>query len=260
MSFGSLFNQTLKDFKGNWKETSKLLLVFRGLPLLLIALMAAIFYVVDPTIAMDLAKQPPLFSSPHLSFMISSILTGIVAFLLYIFVSGAMTSLSLKKKKLTYSELTKEGTDIFFRYIKFSIVTFVFIILLLLLLIIPGIIFSIYWILGVYIFLDKKNIKITKALKESRKLIKGNWWRTFGYCIIIGLLSIAVTFIFNSLTLPVQTIKIYNGLNNVPTSISLEIALIFLKTISAFLAELIVVPLTIFFMKNYYFELAKKKI
>ena len=60
----------------------------------------------------------------------------------------------------------------------------VFLLGLFLLLIIPGIIFMIYWIFGSYVFLDEDK-GILYSLKKSRQLVKGNWWKMFGYLILI---------------------------------------------------------------------------
>jgi hypothetical protein len=47
-----------------------------------------------------------------------------------------------------------------------------------LLLIVPGIIFSIYWIFALYVSIFR-DINGTDALKYSKKLVEGKWWRIF---------------------------------------------------------------------------------
>ena len=70
----------------------------------------------------------------------------------------------------------------------------VLIILLLLLLVVPGIIFMVYWYVFPYVVLDQ-HLSGMAALKKSREMIKGNWWRTFALFVIallIGAISSSV--------------------------------------------------------------------
>lgn len=64
----------------------------------------------------------------------------------------------------------------------------VLIILLFLLLIVPGIIFMVYWYVFAYVVLDQ-GLTGMAALKKSREMIKGNWWRTFAIFVIAIIIS-----------------------------------------------------------------------
>lgn len=68
------------------------------------------------------------------------------------------------------------------------VIYMVLIILLFLLLIIPGIIFMVYWYLFTYVVLDQ-HLSGMAALKKSKELITGKWWKTFGIVVIAVLLS-----------------------------------------------------------------------
>jgi len=61
-------------------------------------------------------------------------------------------------------------------------------ILLFLLLIIPGIIFLVYWYVFSSVVLDQ-HLSGMAALKKSKEMITGNWWRTFALFVIAALLS-----------------------------------------------------------------------
>ncbi len=65
----------------------------------------------------------------------------------------------------------------------------VLIALLFLLLVIPGIIFMVYWYVFAYIVLDQ-GLTGMAALKKSKEMITGNWWRTFAIFVIAIILSI----------------------------------------------------------------------
>ena len=60
-----------------------------------------------------------------------------------------------------------------------------------LLLIVPGIIWGIYYsfLVPVVAF----GLSGTEALAESKRLVKGNWWRTLGCVLVIGLVAAALT-------------------------------------------------------------------
>lgn len=64
----------------------------------------------------------------------------------------------------------------------------VLIALLFLLLVIPGIIFMVYWYVFSYVVLDQKLTGMA-ALKKSREMIRGNWWRTFALVVISAILA-----------------------------------------------------------------------
>lgn len=69
--------------------------------------------------------------------------------------------------------------------------------LLFLLLIIPGIIFMVYWYLFTYVVLDQ-HISGMAALKKSKQMITGNWWKTFGIVAIAVVISIIASSIVTS--------------------------------------------------------------
>ncbi len=59
-----------------------------------------------------------------------------------------------------------------------------------LLLIVPGIIWGVYYAFLVPVVAF--GLSGTEALAESKRLVKGNWWRTLGCILVIGLVGIAL--------------------------------------------------------------------
>lgn len=78
------------------------------------------------------------------------------------------------------------------------IVYIVLIILLFLLLIIPGIIFMVYWYFFAYIVLDQ-NLKGVAALKKSKEMLKGHWWKTFAIFVIAVVISAVISSVVTSI-------------------------------------------------------------
>lgn len=54
--------------------------------------------------------------------------------------------------------------------------------------IVPGIIFSIWFSLSLYVFVFE-NLKGMQALYRSKELVKGHWWAVFGRLFIFGLVA-----------------------------------------------------------------------
>lgn len=71
-----------------------------------------------------------------------------------------------------------------------------------LLFIIPAIIFGVYWVF-VTQSIVLKDKKYTSAMTYSKNIVKGKWWRVFGYCIVFGIIGIVVGIVL----LPVSIIS-----------------------------------------------------
>lgn len=59
---------------------------------------------------------------------------------------------------------------------------------LFLLLIVPGIVFAVYWSF-VMAIVALRGMEGMEAIRHSKSLVKGRWWKTFGYLIVFGLLG-----------------------------------------------------------------------
>lgn len=79
------------------------------------------------------------------------------------------------------------------------IIYIVLIVLLFLLLIVPGIIFMVYWYVFSYVVLDQ-GLSGMAALKRSKEMISGNWWRTFALVVIMIILSAITSSIVSSIS------------------------------------------------------------
>jgi len=64
----------------------------------------------------------------------------------------------------------------------------------LILVIIPGIIFSIWFVFCAFVYIDE-GTKGTGALKRSKQLVKGYWWPIFGRVLVIFIVAILLSWI-----------------------------------------------------------------
>ena len=181
---------------------------------------------------------------------------SLIGILLYLFVNVGITAVSIKKDKFKFRDLVKFGSSSYLKYISLSLVSLIFLFGLFLLFIIPGIIFSIYWIFGIYVLLDEKK-GILKSLKRSREIVRGRWWRVFGYLLLVILILMVILSIFSLIQLPTQIIYKVKISNGDPISLGFYITNALLSWISDFLYMLISIPFFILFLKNFYFDLKK---
>jgi len=65
---------------------------------------------------------------------------------------------------------------------------------LVLLLIVPGIIWGLYYVLFVYV-VALRGLSGKQALDYSKRLVKGQWWRVFGYLLVIELFGLVATLV-----------------------------------------------------------------
>ena len=110
--------------------------------------------------------------------------------------------LNVKSKKvMSFGEAIRGGSGFLWSGILLTLLLIVFLIPLYLLLVIPGIIFSIYWVFAFNaLIIDKTSVR--KSLTKSHEAVVGRWWKVFGYLILYILIIIGVTLVGGLIFLP----------------------------------------------------------
>lgn len=90
--------------------------------------------------------------------------------------------------------LKQKLLDLLWTYIVYIVLIF----LLFLLLVIPGIFFMVYWYFFAYAVLDQK-LKGMAALKKSKEMLKGHWWKTFVIVLISVIISVVISSVVTSI-------------------------------------------------------------
>jgi hypothetical protein len=80
----------------------------------------------------------------------------------------------------------KETRPLFWSYLGVVLLTLLFVLLWSLLLIIPGLIYSVFYSLVVYVFVFE-GLRGRAALRRSQELVRHYWWPVFGRSLFIGL-------------------------------------------------------------------------
>jgi hypothetical protein len=98
---------------------------------------------------------------------------------------------STKDQLLTIRESLEKSVARWVPVIVTGFISGIFLLGLYLLLIVPGIIYSIYWIFIVWI-VALNDMTGTKALAYSKSIVKGRWWRVLKYSFVFGLLGLLI--------------------------------------------------------------------
>lgn len=267
--FGDILTKSWEEYKANFK-------VFLVIFLLLAVIPSLIVYIANIPLNLEILKlgKNPDFTELikvafnfRYSFLVAFF--GIIALLFTLLMQASFIYNSVYRKKgkqMDVSETLQGGSNYFWRYLLFSIVYFIFLAGLFLLFIIPGIIFLVYWLFAPYILI-KENKGIIESLSTSFHMVKGRWWKTFGYgllfLVIIILISILFSIIGGIIKLPFFITPIINlgfveGLKSLSTS---PLYIIFKEIIDELFklaSNLVITPLGILFFKNLYLDYGKK--
>ena len=190
LNFSSVLNDSFKDFKNSFMKFILLGLFLYFIPGIIQVAFTLAFGFTSP--AMILQQPKWVWAAAVLIMLVMSVLYTILSISLL---------LILKNNKLSVTDAIKGSMKYFWKSILFGIVVFFLMVLLFMLLIIPGIIFMIYWLFSFY-FLILEDCGIGESLDESKKIVKGRWWKVFGYSllifIILGAFSGMINFAFSA--------------------------------------------------------------
>jgi len=99
-----------------------------------------------------------------------------------------------KKKEQSFRKVFNQAKPYFWKYVGLFFVQMLALFGLFLLFMVPGIIFMVYWIFSFYILIiEKKGIR--GSLRKSKAVVRGRWWRVFGYGLLLSLIIGAASFI-----------------------------------------------------------------
>ena len=262
--FGALFAETWKEYKLKLKLFLKIYFTFSVLiPIILLIIfggLAAIAY-----------NYEIMFLVYIFAFL------GILAIIAIFVISGVATiysALFAKDSKIKLSKVRNDSLKFFWRYLGLMVIMVLIAIVLIilaasswslvnfsywtLLFSIPFTIaliaffayLAVYWAFSGYIILDE-NAKVILSLRKSFKTVKGKWWRTFGFLILIGLIILAVYFVIGILNLFFLPLMILGGKGIIIYNV---ISIIIRVIASAFIT-----PVSVIFIKNLYIDLKKNK-
>ncbi len=146
-------------------------------------------------------------------FNIAQIVFGVLLGMGYIYV----TLLVVRGESFDIKDIIKPAPQ-FWKYFGASLLYMLIVMVGLVLLIVPGVILMIRLGFYKYLIVDKKDISITQALRESMILTKGITWKLFLFTIVLGLINLLGFLCFVAgllVTIPLSAIAfayVYNKL------------------------------------------------
>ena len=164
---------------------------------------------------------------------LSESLFGIIAVFAIIFI----TAKAVGGERLSPGSALKMSFEKWGSGILTNIVQGFILFLLLILLIVPGLIWIVYYSFTSQI-VALNDLKYKRALDYSKSLVKGNWWRTLGYSIVIALVPGAF-----AITISYSVSFATGGYNGI------ELLEIFINTMTDILLSFSTVGMTVLFLE-----------
>jgi len=250
MELGNILGKTYSDYKKNFRAILLLTLILVGIPLVFTNLVLYGFAMNDPVFYQAFVNEEVDSINPTFAIVIA--LISLITLVLYFIYEGGLIRDSIGGK-FNFHKTTNAGKKYFWKFVWFGMVTIFFLMLLFLAFIIPGIIFSIYWALGIYVYFDS-NKNVRESLRTSFKMVRGNWWRMVGYSLVLFLILGVIGAVMGLIAVPTELA--------VRASESPSLGLLFgsyiLKDLVNFVYTLVSVPFMVLFYKNIYLELRGK--
>lgn len=243
--FGDLFSKSWKEYKSSFGLFFKIFLLFSLIPSIVLLVLTTFYILVgNPNIIGNLnaalIRSIPLFMS-----LLVVLFLSIVMYISFIYIAVHKEAYP----RMTLGHVIKGSFSYFWSYIGLVLLIFILLVPLYVLFIIPGIIFSIYWSFSIFVLM-RENTSIWQSMKRSKLIVKGRWWRVFGYSLLIGLIMYFISAVFSAPG------KIFNFINLFTSSSGLgNPILIILLGIIALFSGLITTPLSMLFFKNFYLKL-----
>lgn len=131
----------------------------------------------------------------NIPMLVTFISFSILGFLVSLW--GQVTSYyAIFRKTNSEKEIFKTGLLNMFRYFITSLVVGLIILVGVVLLVVPAIIFAVWYSFSILLVLDK-GVGIGQALKQSKSMVSGRFWKILGRSIIFGLFSFTIAIVFS---------------------------------------------------------------
>lgn len=246
-NFSDLLKQSWKEYKQNFKLIFGVFIILAAIPSLIAFFNSNIIYL-NKGITIKSIEQIKELGILAITLILS--LSVIVNVLSALMNATFISSFLSKKVPAKTSSAIKEGSRYLLKLIGLMIVMALALIPLYILLIIPGIIFTVYWMFSAYILIGE-NKGIIESMKESFRLVKGRWWKIFKYGILMMLAMIGIAVLIaipGSIILNLISIAVGKGMTYGLLSEFIDLGI-----------GIITAPLMILLIKNFYTDLKSSK-
>jgi hypothetical protein len=237
--FWSLFGNSINEYSEKFIPILKVFFFLYFIPLMVIGFLVLLLFSgvyasfgesVLKSGSVDISQIIKDQAVPLLSLIVFGIIFGIILAIFYFLAGLSYIYIGFSNKKdLSFNTVLGFAKKYFWRYVGLSLLVIVCLIPLYILLIIPGVIFTVFWAFSAYIMINEKT-KIRESMKKSMVLVKGRWWKVFGYGLLFFLIYVIVSLIIN-----------------------------LVPFIGSMISSLVLTPFLILFFKNFYLNLKLNK-
>jgi hypothetical protein len=195
--FSANFDTTLNFIKQNYGAILKPLLI-----VIPVILLAVFFQPNSSDIEYDFSDPLAIYAGIFsFKFFLSNFLFWIATFIIMIYTTCYMAEYTKSPdgkvdSSKVWPKVLGSILPVFAAYVLYSILS----VIGLMCCIIPGIIVAIYLYFYMYVYIVEGR-GVVASLQRSYELVRGNWWSTFGYLLVFGIMSIIVSLIFSIPTL-----------------------------------------------------------
>jgi len=185
----------IEYIKEAWKIYTKKenFIYFAKIMTVLTVLSALITFLHDYLSKFVFDSQTGRFDFDNLVIVVSYIFISII-FFVFFFYQSSTTYVALLNINSNIKDIFKSGFKNMGKVFLMMLALWILFLLGFLLFIIPGFIFMTWYIFAIYLVIDKK-YGVNMALKESKVLVKGRFWKVFGRNLAFGLLTLLIGFI-----------------------------------------------------------------
>lgn len=175
--------------KQAWEIFAKRYSVFLG-----IILIPALYLIAGKILSVAFIEVLKV-NNTEIGFVLASDFSVILLFLLF-FWSQVSLLYAVANEKVGVDESYQKGKNLLWAYIVLSLFTSLIVFGGIIVFLIPGIIFSVWLSLAVFVFI-KENEKQDKAILKSYEYVRGHWWPILGRILFITFVLVAVQWIIS---------------------------------------------------------------
>lgn len=237
--FWELFSDSFNEYGKKFFPILKVYTFLYLIPLIVLSILILILFAgISSSLGFSVLETGTLefneFFAQANTGAIATLIIGFIIFfpaliVLYFWTSISYVQIGLSNKEIPFRDTFAFARKNFWRYLSLTLLTIICLIPLFILLVIPGIIFLVFWTFASYILLSG-NDGAWESMKKSKALVKGRWWRVFGYLLLI----IVIVFVVDTI------------LGIIPF-------------VGSIISSLVLTPFMILFFKNFWIDLKGKK-
>jgi len=256
--FSDVLNASFKFIKQEYKTLLKILLIYAGIPVLILAILSTL-YVENPFAnIIKIFENPSSAQTINNGMQVKSFLTNLIKVIVNVFLTGItycyiVIYIKNETEDINIKEVWNKFTTIFSALLGYNILTGIIVIISFIALIIPGL-YVLVPLSFILIIKINENNNFSNSFERCFFLVKNHWWESFGLILIAGFITIMLSSIFNIPASSFQLVKSLLSLD--PAS---ETVIFVLSSFISTIGTALITPLSAIIISFQYFSLVEHK-